>query len=248
MPFDALQDLPPEMLVVIAGALLSSLVAGAVGFGDALVASAVWLHVLEPSQATPLVVGTGALMHIIPLYLLRRSINPRRLAPFLAGGLMGVPVGVWALTQVSGEPLRAAVGLFLVVYGIYGLARPSVPRLAWAGWPADGAVGLASGVLGGLAGLSGILPTIWSEFRGWTPAERRGVYQAFIFAMHVSALALLLSRGAVQDGFGGRLIWCLPALALGSWLGMTLFRRLDPVRFRQGVLALLLVSGVALLV
>jgi len=45
---------------------------------------------------------------------------------------------------------------------------------------------------------------------------------------------------------GLRLLWCLPEIAAGSWLGLKLYHRLDERRFRRAVLALLLASGVAL--
>jgi hypothetical protein len=40
----------------------------------------------------------------------------------------------------------------------------------------------------------------------------------------------------------------LPALALGTWIGLKLFGKLDDAMFRRVVLALLLVSGVSLLI
>ena len=40
----------------------------------------------------------------------------------------------------------------------------------------------------------------------------------------------------------------LPTLALGTWAGLKLFGKLDDAMFRRIVLALLLVSGVSLLI
>jgi len=240
-------EFTPELMVVLSGAFLSALVVGAVGFGDALVAAAIWLHVLTPVETTPLIVSTGLVIHAVPLYMLRHSVRLQRFLPFLIGGLIGIPLGVLALTQVSAEPLRMTIGVLLIVYGVYGLFGPSPPHLAWGGRAADGTVGLAGGFLGGLSGLSGILPTIWSEFRGWTPAERRGVYQTFIFTMHAATLALLWFRGDIGAEIPGLFLWCLPAIALGTLAGVALFKRLDAARFRQGVLVLLLVSGAGLL-
>jgi len=45
-----------------------------------------------------------------------------------------------------------------------------------------------------------------------------------------------------------RLFWIgLPALAIGTWLGLQLYGRLDERTFRAVVLVLLLVSGITLL-
>jgi len=40
----------------------------------------------------------------------------------------------------------------------------------------------------------------------------------------------------------------LPALALGTWIGLKLFGKLDDAAFRRVVLVLLLLSGVSLLI
>jgi uncharacterized membrane protein YfcA len=40
----------------------------------------------------------------------------------------------------------------------------------------------------------------------------------------------------------------VPAVVLGTWLGLQLFNRIDDKRFRQVVLLFLLVSGATLLI
>ena len=101
-------------------------------------------------------------------------------------------------------------------------------------------------MLGGFAGLSGVLPTLWTGLRGWPKDRQRGVYQPFIWLMHALTLANLALAGLLTTATGWRLLWCLPAIAAGSWLGLKLYHRLDERRFRRAVLALLLASGVTL--
>jgi uncharacterized protein len=88
---------------------------------------------------------------------------------------------------------------------------------------------------------------LWTGLRGWPKDRQRGVYQPFIWLMHAVTCASLASAGMIGAATGWRLLWCLPAIALGSWLGLRVWRRLDERRFRQAVLALLLASGVTLL-
>lgn len=216
--------MPFEFLLVPGGAFLAALAVGAAGFGDALIAAALWLHILGPREAVPLVVATGLVIHLIPLLRLHRALDFSRLMPFLVGGTLGVPVGSWLL----------------------GIADPAVFRAG--GRAADGAIGLVGGVLGGLAGLSGIVPTIWSALRGWSRAEQRGIFQPFILAMHGMALAWLAWGGMVDARTGVNFLWCLPGIAVGSWLGLRLYGRLDDKQFQRIVLVLLLVLGAILLI
>ena len=62
----------------------------------------------------------------------------------------------------------------------------------------------------------------------------------------VQAMAMLgaLSAGLFAGGTGKKLLWLLPALALGGWLGVRLYRGATAERFRLLLMVLLLVSGI----
>ncbi|MFQ5936510.1 MAG: sulfite exporter TauE/SafE family protein [Acidiferrobacterales bacterium] len=237
-----------ELIVVLIGAFLSAFAVGLAGFADALIASAVWLHVLTPVQAVPLILATGMVIHLVSLTYLRRRIALDLLWPFLIGGTIGVPLGTWLLRYIEPEPFRITVGAMLVGYSAFALVTPRLAAMNVGSRGSDGAVGLVGGVLGGFAGLSGVVPTLWSGLRGWSKDVQRGVYQSFIFVMHGMALAWLASAGVLDHSLGNRFLWCLPFLILGTWLGLKLYRRVDEQQFRRLILALLLISGAALLI
>ncbi len=232
--------------VVWLGAFAGALAAGGAGFAFALTASAIWLHVLDPLQTTMLVVACGTILHLTLVWPMRRSIELSRFWPFALGGLIGIPVGVALLTQADVSRLKAAVGAFLVAYGLYALLAPRLPQVRGSR-AADAAVGFFGGVLGGLGGLSGVLPTIWTQLRGWPKDKARGVFQPFILMAHAATLAILGT--AAPDSGGLLLVACaLPALGLGAWLGWAIYGRLDERRFRIMLSVLLLVSGLALVI
>ncbi|MFQ6023242.1 MAG: sulfite exporter TauE/SafE family protein [Acidiferrobacterales bacterium] len=238
----------PELLIVVAGAFLAAFAVGLAGFADALIAAAVWLHVLPPLQAVPLILATGMVIHLLSVAYLRRHISFDLLWPFLIGGVIGVPLGTWMLRHIEPEPFRVVVGLVLVGYCLFALLHRRVQAVLTGSRPADGAVGLIGGVLGGFAGLSGVLPTVWAGMRGWRKDTQRAVYQPFIFVMHGMALAWLGAGGVLDTTLVNRFLWCLPVLILGTWLGLKLYRRIDEQQFRRIVLGTLLISGAALVV
>ena len=101
-------------------------------------------------------------------------------------------------------------------------------------------------MLGGLGGYSGVLPAIWTQLRALAARRlRAAIYQPFIVFAHLATLVLI---GFVAFDLAGvvLLIAALPALAAGGWLGWIIYGRLDDRRFRQLLAALLVVSGVAL--
>jgi uncharacterized membrane protein YfcA len=234
-------------LALTAATFIAAFASGLAGFAYALIASAVYLHVLSPIQAVPLVLAGSLAAQTITLFGVWREIDWLRLWPFLVGGIAGIPLGVHLLTRIDAETFRVAVGAFLVVYSVYQLARAKPAILRGGGRAADGAVGFIGGVMGGLAGLSGAVPTVWCGLRGWSKDTQRGVYQPFIFVMQLVALVWLGGLGAVESETGELFLICLLGLLPGVWLGLRLYRRIDDAQFRRIVLALLLASGVALL-
>ncbi len=240
--------MPLEIAALLVGAFAAAFVSGAFGFGNALVAAAIWLPFLEPRAAVPLIIITGLVMHAWALRALKTRPKMRRLTPFIAGGLVGAPLGTWLLTLAEPAPFRRAVGVILCVYGLAALLlRPDKMRLS----PtrvADGAVGAAAGLLGNFAGLAGILPTLWCGLRGWPPDEQRAVYQPVQLALGFIALLGVLASGLVGGELMKRLALCFPAICAGLWCGYRLYARLNPLTFGRAVLGLVLLSGAALLV
>jgi uncharacterized membrane protein YfcA len=171
------------------------------------------------------------------------------LRPYILPGLIGTPLGTVLLAVADAASIAAGVGALLVVYAGWMLARMALrlkPRPVEAGPAADAGIGFASGVLGGVGGFSGALPTMWTDLKGLRKDEARAIYQPFIVAMQ-AASALALAAGGFLDARAGWALLCaLPALALGAWLGMRAYRAASAERFRLVLLAMLLLSGISL--
>ena len=234
------------LALVWLGGFLGGMATGAAGFAYGAVATSVWLHAISPVQAAFLVVSIGLINQAGLIWSMRRSLDFGKLSPFLIGGAAGVPIGVALVVKTNPGAIKLALATFMVVYGAYALVAPRLPRIAWGGKPADGAVGFAGGVLGGAAGLSGILPAIWTQLRGWPRDVARGVYQPFIVLAHLLSVTLIgvlaLDRTAVMLFFAA-----LPAVLLGSWIGYKIYGKLDERRFQQLFAVLLVASGLLLI-
>jgi uncharacterized protein len=238
---------PATLGILWLGGFLGAVASGGAGFAFALVAASVWLHVFDPVHTALLVLVCSTLLQLGTIWPLIPHIQVRRLWPFVAGGLAGIPLGVVLLTYTSPDALKMAVGLFLAAFGLYVLLAPRLPVIAAGGRAADAAVGFAGGILGGLGGYSGVLPTIWTQLRGWPKTEARAIYQPFIIVAQIATMILV---GAVALDKAGILLLLavLPALLVGGWVGWRLYGHLDERRFRQFLALLLVVSGLTLVV
>ncbi len=224
----------------------AALVTGVAGFAFGLIAAAIWLHILTPLQTASLIIGFGLVVQGVSVWKLRHALKWTRLWPFLIGAALGVPLGVAILDWANADHVRIAIGAILVLYSIYALARPAI-KVTAGGAPADAGVGFLNGVLGGLTGFAGILVTIWCGMRGWPKDEQRAVFQPVGVAIFAMSALWLGVRGSVSVDIGWLFLLGLPALLAGTWAGLKLYGKLDEAGFRKVVLALLLVSGIALL-
>jgi uncharacterized membrane protein YfcA len=230
------------LLAAFAGGFASGLAGFAMGF----VVSGIWLHLITPLQTTALIVGYGLWTQGYGVWKLRHSLSWRDLAPFVIAGTISIPIGTMMLTYVDPAHMRIGVGLLLVIYGVYGLAKP-VFKPVEAGVAADSGIGFLNGLLCGLTGLPGFIITVWCQMRGWTKDAQRAVFQpVMLAAIVVTAISLGATRAMTME-IAKLYLLGLPALLAGLWLGFRLYGKLDEMAFRKLVLVMLLLSGVALM-
>jgi hypothetical protein len=240
-------DLSLQTLAVVwLGGFLGGIATGAAGFAYGVVATSIWLHGIAPVHATMLVVSVGFVIQAGMTWKMCSSLDMQRLTPFLIAGLIGAPIGVWLVVKTNPGAIKVALAAFMVVYGIYVLLAPRLPRLIGGGTPADAMIGFLGGVLGGLAGLSGILPAIWTQIRGWPKDVARGIFQPFIVVMHLATVVLI---GVVALDRTGAILFVavFPAVLLGAWVGWMIYGKLDERSFQKLFAGLLVVSGVLLM-
>jgi hypothetical protein len=233
--------------LVFLGALAGGLVNGLTGFGTALTAMGIWLYAIPPTVAASLAIICSVIAQVQTLPMIWRSIEWPRVLPFVLPGLLGVPIGTWLLPQIDARIFKVVVGIFLVAYPAYVLARKVQMKSTFGGTAADGVVGLGGGVLGGLAGFSGVLPIVWTDIRGWSKEQRRTVLQVFNVSILVVALLSHAVWGLLTREVAVATAVSLPGTIGGAMAGAAIYRRLGDHGYQRIVMILLLISGLMLL-
>jgi uncharacterized membrane protein YfcA len=234
----------PEIILVAA---FSGLVQGVSGFAFGLVATSLWAWMMAPQLVVPLVVLGSLMGQVISIQSVRHDVTFDRVAPFLAGGALGAPVGTLILPLLNVHAFRACVGLCLVLYCSVMLRARRLPRVEGGGKRADACVGFVAGAMGGASGMAGPPITLWCSLRGWTQGIQRATYQSFFIGTQVLTLTLFAWQGII-DAESMRLFACVaPAIVLSSWLGARVARRFSDLSFQRVVFVLLLASGATLL-
>lgn len=171
------------MASVFAGALAS----GLAGFAFSAVAGAMLFHWLAPVEAVPLLLTCSIVTQMFSVARLWHVMRSAECLPYLAGGVVGIPIGAEMLQHLSPQRFAIGFGLFLVGYSGYMLLRPHVVmkvrnRLV------DVLAGFGGGVTGGATAFPGAIPTILCCTRGVSKNEQRGVVQPFILVMQIATL------------------------------------------------------------
>ena len=227
------------LLILIVGAFTAALVQGATGFGSGLVLNAFWLHILEPSIAIPLNIVTCLLISGAPIYKLRKTLDFSKLRPFIIFGVVGIPCGMLLLTITDPRIFKASIGIFLVLYALLMLSSNNFSIKVNTNKSIDSLIGLISGLMGGFAALGGLLPTIWVGLQKLPKNTQRGTYEPFIFITSIIAVISFAVAGLYTIQMAYDLLKILPALIVGSWLGVKIYHVLDGEVFRKTILGLI---------
>jgi uncharacterized membrane protein YfcA len=234
------------LALFVFAAFAGGFVSGFSGFAMGLVVSGVWLHIITPTQTAALIAGYGLLTQGYGILKLRQALNWQSIWPLVLGTTIGIPIGVILLNHINPTYLRFGVGVLLVLYTIYGLARPAFKPMKIGVVP-DIGIGIVNGLVGGLTGLGGVVSTISCQWRGWTRDVQRAVFQPVLFAAFVVICISMGITGAFRPetlklyGLG------FPFMLAGLWSGFKLYGTIDDETFRKVVLVLLLIAGLSLI-
>lgn len=240
-------DLAPLLIATVAGgALLGGMASGLAGFAFAATTLGIYTHAVPTALISPLIVATSLAVQLQVMPMLWRTLDWRIALPFVIGGVIGVPGGVWLLGQMSPDTFRLFAGIVLIIYSTTTLIARRLPTVSVENRGIDAGIGLAGGVLGGFAGLSGVVPTIWCSMRRWPKDRQRSVFQLFNTTMHVATLTGYASAGRLSVEVGELFLIALPAAWLGGWIGFRVYRRIDDKAFARVLLILLGLSGVTM--
>jgi hypothetical protein len=235
------------LIPVVGIIFVAALVRSALGFGDAVVAMPLLAMVIGLKTATPLVAFMGPTISLLILMKGWTAGDMKAAARLIAASLLGIPLGVYGLARLPEEPLKIALGALILLYGVFGLARPGARirnEKAWLPW----LVGWTAGVLGGAYNTNGPPVVAYGMLKGWPPEGFRATLQGYFLP---TGLMILAGHG-IAGLWTGEVVkiylYSLPAIGLGVVLGGLVNRKLTHDLFAKLVYGFLVLMGGILLV
>lgn len=224
--------------------LVAGIVRGFSGFGFALLSISSVSMVLPPAVVVPAMWILDLLAGLNLLPGIWRQVRWRSIALLVGPAILVTPLGVYLLATVPTPPMRVALAVLVFASAIALISGFQLRRM-----PSRGetiATGVAAGLLNGSLGIGG--PPIILFYLGSpiaVEAGRASLIAAFL-AMDVSGIPSMLAFGLITLDALKLLAICLPALAIGIFLGSRLVGRMDPAKVRRTLLWILM--GMALVI
>ena len=239
------------MLLAVLATLAGSTLQSTTGFGFALVLAPAFFGVFDPTTALTTELVLGAALNLLILFTERRprQIRDRPLITALGWALPGLAVGALILVALAKPTLQIAVGIAVVIAAAIQARSRATRRRRPPGreptWVAP-AVGFTTGVLSTTTGTSGPPLVLWFHHLEFRPHEFRDTLAAAFLALNaLSALALLAFGNGLDIPGLAEVVVLLVATLAGQLIGLRLFARLDPQRFRAAGLVVVICAGLA---
>jgi hypothetical protein len=239
--------LSADNLAAAAGiAFLAALCQSVTGFGFALtmtpLLAVAWS--VKPAIATSVVLGT--LINVPLVAEVRGHISFPRVGVLLAGYAVGVVPGVVLLERLDADTLRILVATTVIVASFLLYRSPEIAR-GGDTIPLRLVAGALGGAIGSSTSLSGPPVVLYLIGRVRDVNSFRATLLAFFFPSSVLTLAAFVAVGEITDDVLLTSAAALPAAGVGLVAGAWLRRRLDPARFRTIVIAVLIITALAVL-
>ena len=238
LPFDLTPLTAAYLAVVLCGA---AFVRGYSGFGfSALVVTGASL-VTNPLNLVPVVIFCEFLMTFQQWRGVGADVDWPRVRWLWLGGLLGVPVGLWLITQVPVDATRALVALYV-------LAMCAVLMRCWQlQRPQGGVAHTGVGIFAGLAnavGMGGLPVATYFTAQNMRARVFRATLIAYFAGLDLFTFPFLWWHGLVSRDTALVVLAGAPLMVAGIWLGGRQFLSAEPQEFRRFAIMLLAVLAV----
>ncbi len=235
------------MLWWMIAAVCAFFVKGLCGFGNTLAFTAILGFSNDNVSISPVDLLLGYPANMILAIKERRSVKWNVCLMLIALVLAGAVPGAFFLKNADATVVKLISGAAITLIGVEMLMRELRPKKLKQSKLALAAVGLISGVLCGLFGIGALLGAYVSRITG-DSREFRGTLCTVFFAENTFRIILYAAWGIIRRDTLLRSLTLAPFMLLGLGLGMLAAKVLPERAARLVIIAVLMVSGVALII
>jgi uncharacterized protein len=240
--------------------LVATTVHGITGFGTGQITMGVLPFFRDAATASIVVSIVVFITNIRVFWSVRDEFNWKDWLIPVAGLALGLPLGIYLFGAWDEDQLRVAIGIVMIIAAIVILLLRQIERVrewikgtGWQpGWISGVIAGFLSGVFGGAVSIPGPPMIIYGAFLMetdyWSAKQMKAIFTSFFAANLLYRLGVLAYQGRVTAEIAVEALAIVPALFLGSWLGIQLFKIIPREIFRWFIIAFIFVLGVLLII
>ncbi|NLC54614.1 MAG: sulfite exporter TauE/SafE family protein [Erysipelothrix sp.] len=176
------------------------------------------------------------------------------------GLLVGMPMGIYIFNQLNEGQIKVAIGIILILGTILIILNKQTKILEKSfkdkkhkpNWFIPIAVGLSAGVLGGAVAIPGPPMILYGTFMAasglWSNAKMKSIFTAFFGTLMLYRVLSVAVLGDITLSLAIEALITVPAMLLGSWIGIEIFKKISSKIFNWVVIVLLIINALILLI
>ena len=199
------------------------------------------LFVLEPQTVVVVVNAVSLALFALIIFHSRSELPVRRVVPWAAAGLVGVPIGVQFLKDADAGLLKITISAVVIVLTVIVASnvKTPIPRGAVSGM----IVAFVVSVMLNTLGIGGPIMALYVLAQGWTRNAMRGSLSLYFLFVEAA--------GVVGYAFNGLLtaerLWLIAIVTIPVVLGFTLatqlVHRMSETVFRRATIAVIIITS-----
>ena len=235
-------------VILIVVALIVGLSKGGLGAVLGVLIAPLLVLVMSPAAAISLSLPLLMFGDIFALYSYWKKWDMHYIRLLLPLAILGIIVGTYLLATLDSLTLRHLIGLFTLLFVVYKIADHWLKALDyhphdWHGYLAGGIAGIGSA----LANAGSVPFTAYMLLQDVTPEVFVGTTTLYFAVLNLLKVPSYIIAGLFDLNMLLRVIWSLPAIPVGVYLGRWIIVRIDKIAFERIMLAVLVVAAAALL-
>ncbi|PIT92084.1 MAG: hypothetical protein COU08_04500 [Candidatus Harrisonbacteria bacterium CG10_big_fil_rev_8_21_14_0_10_42_17] len=216
------------------------------GFGVATISMALLPFLLPLSVAIPLVAIISTTATGIVALRTKTGNLFKYIRPLLVGSAIGVALGMVFLRLLDEQLLTVVLGIFLVIYALYGLFFKG--HFLPTGNVTGTVTGLVAGFFGASFNVHGPLVGLYSSSNGdLSKTEIKDLMATYMFFTGLFTIVGHAISGRMSGEILVYALFALPFLLVGLAVGKRIFRKVNIVWIKRGIYLFVLAAGIAFL-
>jgi hypothetical protein len=228
--------------------LFAAFIHGIAGFGAAQVGMGVLPFFRSSSSSSIIITFVSLVANFRVLYSVRNEFHFANWLIPVTGLVVGMPIGILVFQELNEAAFRMTIGISLAI-GVVLIATLRMTDMGKRyinhhGDAIDRKYGIIAGAFAGILGGSIAVPgppmILYGSYllhgEEWTEGQTKAAFTAFFGTLMSYRLVALIALGQLTYQLSLEALMVMPALAIGSGLGILVYNCIDEEKFRWLVL------------